>query len=64
MNGHDDEKKNGPFFSPKRIRKQFFLVSKVSKNDSSGTLKAAFSLPGGNVIPACGCRVTQGATGG
>lgn len=64
MNG-DDEKRNGPFFGAKRIRKQFLLLaSKVSKNDSSGTLKAAFSLPGGNVIPACGSRVTQGGMGG
>lgn len=52
-------------FKAKRIRKQFFvLASKGSKNDSSGTLKAAFNLPGGNVIPAYGSRVTQGGMRG
>lgn len=35
------------------------LVFKGSKNDSSGTLKEAFGLPGGNVIPACISRVTH-----
>lgn len=47
------------------MRKQFFvLASKGSKNDSSGTLKAAFNLPGGNVIPAYGSRVTRGGMRG
>lgn len=45
------------FFSPR-------LVFKGSKNDSSGTLKEAFRLPGGNVIPARRSRVTQGGMRG
>lgn len=36
------------------------LVFKGSKNDSSGTLKEAFGLPGGNVIPARISGVTHG----
>lgn len=42
----------------------FPLVFKSSKNDSSGTLKEAFRLPGGNVIPAHSIRVTQGGMRG
>lgn len=42
----------------------FFFVFKGSKNDSSGTLKEAFRLPGGNVIPTRRSRVTQGGMRG
>lgn len=42
----------------------FLLVFKGSKNDSSGTLKEAFRLPGGNVIPARRSRVTEGGMRG
>lgn len=43
----------------------FFPFSfKGSKNDSSGTLKEAFRLPGGNVIPGRRSRVTQGGMRG
>ncbi len=37
---------------------------KAAKNDSSGTLKEAFRLPGGNVIPGRRSRVTQGGMRG
>lgn len=61
----DDEKKNYPFLRQRESGSNFFvLASKGSKNDSSGTLKAAFNLPGGNVIPAYGSRVTQGGMRG
>lgn len=58
------------FQEAKRKRKQagccffFVLVFKGSKNDSSGTLKEAFRLPGGNVIPARISRVTRGGMRG
>lgn len=42
----------------------FVLVFKGSKNDSSGTLKEPFRLPGGNVIPARISRVTRGGMRG
>lgn len=68
----DDERRNYPsifFFRRQRERGSaffvfFVLVFKGSKNDSSGTLKEAFRLPGGNVIPARISRVTQGGMRG
>lgn len=41
-----------------------FHASKGSKDDSSGTLKGVFRLPGGNIIPVHRSRVTQGGMSG
>lgn len=40
------------------------LVFKSSKNDSSGTLKGVFRVPGGNIIPVHRSRMTQGGMSG
>lgn len=48
----------------KRKEEAVFSISKGSVDDSSGILKGAFRLPGGNIIPVHGSRVTQGGMSG